>query len=161
MRVRGDVSPNTISIETYPQQEGYVEIRLRENITEQTEQINEQPVKYFDYDEYLLVVPNQEGLQNEIETNFDEWLLTGRTLEFDENASKAHEMRDALETLGVKEARTLSVLERKKEIDQAEVKATDLDIIVTEIMKLPYGQLKKVLTPAVMEVLEKYGYSNK
>lgn len=161
MRVRGDTSPNTISIETYPQQEGYVEIRLRENITEQTEQINEQPIKYFDYDEYLLVVPNREGLQKEIETNLDEWILTGRTLEFDENASKAHEMRDALETLGVKEARTLSVLERKKEIDQAEVKATDLDIIVTEVMKLPYGQLKKVLTPAVKEVLEKYGYANK
>ena len=38
-------------------------------------------------------------------------------------------------------------------------KATDLDIIVSEVMKLPYGQLKKVLTPAVIAVLEKYGYT--
>ena len=38
-------------------------------------------------------------------------------------------------------------------------KATDLDIIVSEIMKLPYGQLKKVLTDEVMAVLEKYGYT--
>ena len=37
-------------------------------------------------------------------------------------------------------------------------KATDLDIIVAEIMKLPYGQLKKVLTDEVMAVLKKYGY---
>lgn len=37
-------------------------------------------------------------------------------------------------------------------------KATDLDIIVGEIMKLPYGQLKKVLTDEVMAVLVKYGY---
>ena len=37
-------------------------------------------------------------------------------------------------------------------------KATDLDILVSEIMKLPYGQMKKVLTPEVMAVLEKYGY---
>ena len=37
-------------------------------------------------------------------------------------------------------------------------KATDLDVIVGEVMQLPYGQLKKVLTPAVMEVLHKYGY---
>ena len=37
-------------------------------------------------------------------------------------------------------------------------KATDLDIIVLEIMKLPYGQLKKVLTSEVLEVLKKYGY---
>ena len=37
-------------------------------------------------------------------------------------------------------------------------KANDLDVIVGEVMNLPYGQLKKVLTPAVMAVLEKYGY---
>ena len=38
-------------------------------------------------------------------------------------------------------------------------KATDLDIIVSQIMKLPYGQLKKVLTEEVLAVLEKYGYT--
>ena len=37
-------------------------------------------------------------------------------------------------------------------------KANDLEVIVGEVMQLPYGQLKKVLTPAVMEVLGKYGY---
>ena len=37
-------------------------------------------------------------------------------------------------------------------------KASDLDIIVSQIMKLPYGQLKKVLTEEVLAVLEKYGY---
>lgn len=38
-------------------------------------------------------------------------------------------------------------------------KASDLDIIVSQVMKLPYGQLKKVLTDEVMAVLKKYGYS--
>ena len=38
-------------------------------------------------------------------------------------------------------------------------KATDLDIIVSQMMKLPYGQLKKVLTDEVMAVLKKYGYT--
>lgn len=38
-------------------------------------------------------------------------------------------------------------------------KATDLDIIVSQIMKLPYGQLKKVLTDEVLAVLAKYGYT--
>ena len=38
-------------------------------------------------------------------------------------------------------------------------KATDLDIIVSQIMKLPYGQLKKVLTDDVLTVLAKYGYT--
>lgn len=53
----------------------------------------------------------------------------------------------------------IAAIKCKKEIDIADEKATDLDIIVTEVMKLPYGQLKKVLTPAVMEVLKKYGYT--
>lgn len=53
----------------------------------------------------------------------------------------------------------IAAIERKMEIDAADEKANDLDIIVSEIMKLPYGQLKKVLTPEVMGVLKKYGYA--
>ena len=45
-----------------------------------------------------------------------------------------------------------------KSVKEKADKATDLDIIVSEIMKLPYGQLKKVLTDEVISVLEKYGY---
>ena len=37
-------------------------------------------------------------------------------------------------------------------------KACDLDILVSQMMTLPYGQLKKVLTEEVMTVLAKYGY---
>ena len=37
-------------------------------------------------------------------------------------------------------------------------KATDLDVLVAAIMKLPYGQLKKVLSEEVLAVLAKYGY---
>lgn len=36
-------------------------------------------------------------------------------------------------------------------------KANDLDIIVAGIMKLPPGQLKKVLSDDVLAVLKKYG----
>lgn len=53
----------------------------------------------------------------------------------------------------------IAAIKRKMEIDAADEKANDLDIIVSKIMKLPYGQLKKVLTPEVMEVLKKYGYA--
>ena len=53
----------------------------------------------------------------------------------------------------------IAAIKRKMEIDAADEKANDLDIIVSEIMKLPYGQLKKVLTPEVMGVLKKYGYT--
>ena len=36
-------------------------------------------------------------------------------------------------------------------------KASDLDIIIAELLKLPYGQLKRVLTNEVKNVLKKYG----
>ena len=47
----------------------------------------------------------------------------------------------------------------KQSFSEKKEKATDLDIIVSQIMKLPYGQLKKVLTDEVMAVLEKNGYT--
>lgn len=37
-------------------------------------------------------------------------------------------------------------------------KAEDMDILVGELLKLPPGQLKKVLTEPVLQVLAKYGY---
>lgn len=43
-----------------------------------------------------------------------------------------------------------SVAEKKE-------KASDLDVIITAISKLPPGQLKKVLTDEVIAVLAKYG----
>lgn len=50
--------------------------------------------------------------------------------------------------------------ELKTRIAEKKDKANDLDILVAEIMKLPYGQLKKVLTDDVLAVLAKYGYTN-
>ena len=47
----------------------------------------------------------------------------------------------------------------KAEMEAREKKATDLEIILAEVAKLPPGQLKKVLTEPVIAVLEKYGVS--
>lgn len=54
------------------------------------------------------------------------------------------------------ELRAKIVAYNKSAAEKAE-KAADLDIIVTQIMKLPPGQLKKVLTDEVLAVLAKYG----
>lgn len=51
------------------------------------------------------------------------------------------------------------ILAYNKSVKEKGEKATDLDVLVSEIMKLPYGQLKKVLTDEVLEVLKKYGYT--
>lgn len=47
----------------------------------------------------------------------------------------------------------------KAKIQEKKAKANDLDVIVAQIMELPYGQLKKVLTEEVLAVLTKYGYT--
>lgn len=54
------------------------------------------------------------------------------------------------------ELRAKIIAYNKEVADRAE-KAADLDIIVAELMKLPPGQLKKVLTDEVLSVLTKYG----
>lgn len=51
------------------------------------------------------------------------------------------------------------ILAYNKSVKEKTEKATDLDILIVAIMKLPYGQIKKVLSDDVMAVLEKYGYT--
>ena len=49
------------------------------------------------------------------------------------------------------------IIAYNKSVKEKGEKATDLDIIISEIMKLPPGQLKKILTDEVLAVLAKYG----
>ncbi len=37
-------------------------------------------------------------------------------------------------------------------------KASDMDVLIIAMNKLPKGQLKKVLTDEILAVLKKYGY---
>ncbi len=47
----------------------------------------------------------------------------------------------------------------RKSYAEKNEKASELDILIAGIMKLPYGQLKKVLSEEVLAVLAKYGYT--
>lgn len=49
------------------------------------------------------------------------------------------------------------ILAYNKEVKKKAEKASDLDVIVSALEKLPPGQLKKVLTDDVVAVLKKYG----
>lgn len=49
------------------------------------------------------------------------------------------------------------ILAYNKAVAEKAEKASDLDVIVSAIKKLPPGQLKKVLTDDVLAVLAKYG----
>ena len=50
------------------------------------------------------------------------------------------------------------VLEFNRKRREEGEKASDMDVLMAEITKLPPGQLKKVLTDEVLAVLKKYGY---
>lgn len=103
MRVRGNVSPNVLDIETFTPMPGYVEVHLRENIRDikTVDEITEQEVQMFEYDEYTFHLAEKEGLREEIEGNLNDWLITGRTLEINEGASIVQDMKEALEIVGV------------------------------------------------------------
>lgn len=49
------------------------------------------------------------------------------------------------------------ILAYNKAVAVQKNKATDMDILIAAFVKLPPGQLKKVLTDDVLAVLEKYG----
>lgn len=105
MRVRGNVSPDVLHIEPYHLMDGYVEVRVRENINtlQITDEVRKQPVTMYEYDEYTFILPERSDLEADIKANMTDWLVTGRTLEVDEGASIVQDMKAALEILGVKE----------------------------------------------------------
>lgn len=82
-----------------------MEVRLRENINEvtDTDPQTETAITMFEYDEYTFLLKDREGLQEDIERNLNDWLITGRTLEVNESASIIQDMKAALEILGVNE----------------------------------------------------------
>lgn len=49
------------------------------------------------------------------------------------------------------------IIAYNKSVAEKSEKAADLGIIVAQLMELPPGQLKKVLTDDVLAVLAKYG----
>ena len=105
MRVRGNVSPNSLTIEPFAPMPEYMEVRLRENIREITEvdEMTEQEISMFEYDEYTFHLAEKESLREEIEGNLNDWLITGRTLEINEGASIVQDMKEALSIMGVNE----------------------------------------------------------
>lgn len=103
MRVRGNMTPAVVAVEPYRPMPDQVEVRLRENIKEISvvDSMTEQTVTMYEYDEYVFLLKDREGLQEDIEANLSDWLTTGRTLEINEGASLVQDMKAALEILGV------------------------------------------------------------
>lgn len=47
----------------------------------------------------------------------------------------------------------------KAKIAENKEKAADVDVIMEQILLLPFGQMKKIFTEEVLAVLAKYGYT--
>lgn len=54
--------------------------------------------------------------------------------------------------------RKAKVLAYNRSIAKKKEKADDLDVLIAGILKLPHGQLQKVLSDEVLTVLEKYSF---
>lgn len=95
MRVKGNVSPVTLSMESYLPLAGHVEVRIRENIKEVTDidPQTETSVTMFEYDEYVFHIKQRDGLQQEIENNLADWIQTGRALEVNDRASTVQDLK--------------------------------------------------------------------
>ena len=119
MRVRGNVAPAPILVEPYPAKEGYVEVRLRENIKTvvETDTQTQTDITMYEYDEYTFHVPNRDGLRNDIESNLADWIATGRTVEVNESASIVQDVKAELtDTLSAMAAMVEDIYQSDTEI---------------------------------------------
>ena len=91
MKVKGNNLPETIHIERYLPKSGHAEVRLTEHAVQLEENL-------FEYDEYVLQVKGV--TKEEVEANLNDWLITGRTLEVNENASEMADRKATMDVLG-------------------------------------------------------------
>lgn len=89
MRVKGNAEPKAVSVTIYEPLPGKAEVRVRENVVpfEETDPMTETTVSGYEYDEYKFLVDNVIGLEQIIENDLEDWLVTGRTLEVSPNAT--------------------------------------------------------------------------
>lgn len=89
MRVKGNASPEVVSVTVYEPIPGKAEVKIRENITpfEELDPMTEETVTGYEYDEYTFIVDNAIGLAKTIKSHLEDWLVTGRTLEVAPNAT--------------------------------------------------------------------------
>ena len=144
MRVKGNVSPVTLSMESYLPLEGYVEVRLRENIKEVTDidPQTETSVTMFEYDEYTFLLKNREGLQEDIENNLSDWLITGRTLEVNESGTGNFGGEQIMAQLYIDNAKKLKVRidNNQKIVDTVEA-AGGIETTLTQSDKIGFDWL--------------------
>ncbi|MCH4240018.1 MAG: phage tail assembly chaperone [Oscillospiraceae bacterium] len=91
MKVNGSISPPALSFEH--RFDGMAEMRFRENITSEKD---ENGNTIFTYDEYLLVMPDRDGLKKNVQDNIVVWLAYAKAAEIEQLAADVRVQRDKL-----------------------------------------------------------------
>jgi hypothetical protein len=91
MKVNGSISPQPLSFQH--RFDGAAEIRFRENVVKNTDKDGN--VTYT-YDEYLLTMPDRDGLEKIVTDNTAVWLAYAETQEVNQLATDVRTQRDKL-----------------------------------------------------------------
>lgn len=83
MKVQSKSIPKSVSVNRFYPKPGYMEVRLRENVNsiQLIDGITENPDTVFEYDEYILKIKDREGIEADINANFDTYLTEARNIE--------------------------------------------------------------------------------
>ena len=81
MRVRGNQQPaGAFDIHPQPDKAGFVCVRFFENANKIKVSVDDgDPITFWEYDEYTLIVPDAPNLAADIEENYEQWLLTAKS----------------------------------------------------------------------------------
>jgi len=91
MKVNGSVQPDALSFEH--RFDGMAEMRFRENITSEKDENGD---TIYSYDEYLLVMPDRDGLGKIVQDNLPAWLAYAKAAEAKQLAANVRTQRDKL-----------------------------------------------------------------
>jgi hypothetical protein len=91
MKVNGSISPPALSFEH--RFDGIAEMRFRENITSKKD---EKGNTIYSYDEYILTMPDRDGLEKIVTDNTAVWLAYAETQEVNQLATDVRTQRDKL-----------------------------------------------------------------
>lgn len=89
MRVTGNSIPPEIAVHPIV---GTLEAEVR--LTENVQPVDDPESTLYTYDEYIFRIKQNGTTERDIEANLKEWLLTGRSKEFDPNVSAVFAMEE-------------------------------------------------------------------
>lgn len=91
MKVNGSIQPDALSFEH--RFDGMAEMRFRENITNSNDDKGD---TIYSYDEYLLVMPDRDGLKKSVQDNLSVWIAYAKAAETEQLAANVRTRRDKL-----------------------------------------------------------------